>query len=189
MSARNRRTRGFTLVELMIAVAIVGLLSSVAIPEFQHATLRARASERTTVLSALYGAVQDITQQLQCVPDNSGGGTAACLPRTPGTPAPASFASAWNPPGMPGSTKRPFSWTAQGWKDLPMIVEGGSYYSYSFTASDPDDGSAPTLAILAVGDLDGDGQRYQKQMNYVATGFSFVYVSETPPRGMGENVF
>ena len=41
-------TRGFTLIEVMMVVAIMGLLSSVALPQYQRAVLRARSAERDT---------------------------------------------------------------------------------------------------------------------------------------------
>jgi prepilin-type N-terminal cleavage/methylation domain-containing protein len=43
--AIQRRTSGFTLVELMIVVAIIGLLAAIAIPSFSRYVRKARASE------------------------------------------------------------------------------------------------------------------------------------------------
>ena len=52
-----RPARGFTLVELMIAVGIVGLLASVAVPLLTRATLRSRAAERLTIMRAIADAI------------------------------------------------------------------------------------------------------------------------------------
>lgn len=45
--------RGFTLIELMIVVAIIGILAAVAIPAYQDYTARAQISEAMTMASAL----------------------------------------------------------------------------------------------------------------------------------------
>jgi type IV pilus assembly protein PilA len=51
-----KRPDGFTLVELMVVVAIIGLLSAVAIPNFQKYQARAKTSEAKLQLSAVYTA-------------------------------------------------------------------------------------------------------------------------------------
>lgn len=42
---RDKNTRGFTLIELMIAIAIVGVLAAIAVPQFSSYLARARVSE------------------------------------------------------------------------------------------------------------------------------------------------
>lgn len=51
--------QGFTLIELMIVVAIIGILAAVAIPAYQDYTIRAKVSEVLTVASAARTSVAE----------------------------------------------------------------------------------------------------------------------------------
>ena len=59
----NTAQKGFTLIELMIVVAIIGILAAIAIPAYQNYIARAQFAESQTLLSGVKPVIQERVDQ------------------------------------------------------------------------------------------------------------------------------
>jgi type IV pilus assembly protein PilA len=64
----NVKQKGFTLIELMIVVAIIGILAAIAIPAYQDYTIRARVTEGLEMASSAKLAVSETAQTNNALP-------------------------------------------------------------------------------------------------------------------------
>jgi len=129
---------GFTLVELMIVVVILGILAAVAIPAFSRYVKRGKTSEATASIASMYRLQLSYYENTQ---ERSSATTFATCPTLPAA--------------APSASKYPANVTLwmniSAWNTLGFVLERPHYYQYST------DGSNTAMTARAVGDIDGDG--------------------------------
>lgn len=87
MSLKNKGQRGFTLVELMIVVAIIAVLAAVAIPSYQSSVLKSRRADSEGALQQFRQAMERHYTKVYSYTGAATGGADT------GAPDPAVFAS------------------------------------------------------------------------------------------------
>ncbi len=141
---QGNRARGFTLIELMIVVAIIGILASVAIPAFINYQLTSKRAEAYANL----GALAKVQKSYYAEFSGYVGVVAEPLGAT----------------GLPPTTiKRDSDGIAAAFSDVGWVPDGDVFFDYDTVTSIADPSRCPTctagecFTAAAYGDLDGDG--------------------------------
>lgn len=156
---RQRQKEGFTLIELMIVVVIVGVLAAIAIPAFGSYVQSSRAAEAPAFLG-------EIRQRQESYRSEFGQYAAVSADLTD-----------YNPVDLDGSNSQQWIGTAT-WDQLAARPDGPVRFQYSVVAGAPG-GALPAGAISgatldgtdfwfiarANGDLNNDGVEFQMETN------------------------
>jgi len=107
-----RRRRGFTIIELMTAIALVGILAAVALPRFVDFQQRSRRAEAPVNVDGILTALVawSVAETTEAPAATTSGGTPTPTPTpTPTATATPTATPAAAPPSTPSSTSSPTS--------------------------------------------------------------------------------
>ena len=130
--------KGFTLIELMIVVAIIGILAAVAVPGFMKYIKDSKTSEAKSNLKAIAEGASSFYQTEHTLSDTANtvytrefpsatrckSGTAALCAGGAAADAPSAI--------QPAGTKSTLTLTTEPWKSLNFAVTAPVYYTYSY---------------------------------------------------------
>src|SRR5512135_2194450 len=143
-----RKASGFTLIELMIVVAIIGILAAVAIPSFMKYVRRARTTEAVLNLRKMYdGAVAYYVGEHS---DKSGATATKRFPITGDWVPDLATRTAYADRRY---QSQPSDWKQGGWSALEFQISDGQMFSYEFLNADPSKwGTDASASMRAEGD-------------------------------------
>jgi prepilin-type N-terminal cleavage/methylation domain-containing protein len=144
-------TAAFTLIELMIVVAIIGILAAIALPSFSLYIRTVRSAEATTNLSTMFkGASSYYAREVAAKGLGASASGSCSVPSTAGTL-----------PAAPDDQKHQVDFSAvPTYEALGFSSPDPVYFGYGVTSAGAtcgNTGNTDIYTFYAIGDLDGDG--------------------------------
>ena len=148
MKINNKK--GFTLIELMIVVAIIGILSAIAIPAFIGYIRRSKTAEATSNLKLLYTGAAAYYAQERAAQGIAGAYSSRCT-----------VVAAGPLPAVPNEQKQTAAFSGNAsFVGVGFTVADAVYFAYNIAGSADACNAAASASLYsfqALGDLDGDG--------------------------------
>ena len=153
---RKKASGGFTLIELMIVVAIIGILAAVAIPAFIKYLRKAKTVEATEGLDKLKAGAEQYFQS-----DHYDTSTGNLLPKY--FPQTETLTSDCCSGGMaPKCNPSADNWNSPGWRALHFQQSDPHYFRWSYSSANSN--TAAVYTASAVGNLDCDSTSSSYQL-------------------------